>query len=716
MSNATREQEFKMAKEKLAYRVNPKDGEIVHLPKITGRYRQKALGDDLQQSIMQFADLKPLLVLPKLAGEGQFGQVKFVETERGARYAVKVQNQGSGSEPKNYRNNELRIGKDVRLILQNGIRKYDALKRQHFLMPDLGINLQEFIATRPTLNERIDIAIHLSRIVAQHHLGLATDSGKKVSHRDIKPANIMIDAATKKVCLTDYGLAQYGDPTLPPPDLSGTPYYLPSSLTTNYSMAQMDNLALKRCIFMPEYIYVMGHGRVQVSSRITGLLSATELRTLDLYSEFYSGGKSVADHSSLLMGALLILGKNHHQSAYARLRWDQDLQKALYVAHYLKVDCYDFLQKLIDKPFMTREVSVFWPLVGKLQQSIMLDIWVNHDLVTLMQEISTLPHRERVKAIDYINEQAPTESTSLDQINNFRKQLRLRPVTSVNEKPAEQAIEKRQPHLAAEPIHKLPHPTKLKPLPTTKPHVEAPTKPLALRHIPAKADRSVPPLAEHHAKVHPTKARMSRAQLAELKHINRLNLDAKPPKAKLAPLGEHPSSYFSAPKKQFHSESSPTLPPAAEKPSVTPAIIPFSDWNIRVSVEKILVDVYTTIDAQQKNKRKPFSIYQTSNQRDYIDPGIFAAANHFNCVIKQAKLAYDFPSVMQQIKQYCSRELSSYSRSYRDLLLQKLKALIQYHDPTAAVITENCHSDEVCQWFLDRAAAKQPAIAARAII
>lgn len=246
MSNVTREQAFNEAKEKLAYRVNPKDGEIVHLSKVTERYRQHPLGDDLKQSVMQFADLKPLLVLPKLAGEGQFGQVKFVETERGARYAVKIQNHGSGSEPRRYKNNELMIGKDVRLILQNGIKKYDTLKRQHFLMPDLGINLQEYIATRPSLNERIDIAIHLSRIIAQHHLGLATDSGKKVSHRDIKPANIMIDATTKNVRLTDYGLAQYGDPTVSPPDLSGTPYYLPSSLTTSYSMAQLDNLALKR--------------------------------------------------------------------------------------------------------------------------------------------------------------------------------------------------------------------------------------------------------------------------------------------------------------------------------------------------------------------------------------------------------------------------------------------------------------------------------------
>jgi hypothetical protein len=71
---------------------------------------------------------------------------------------------------------------------------------------------------------------------------------------------------------------------------------------------------------------------------------------------------------------------------------------------------------------------------------------------------------------------------------------------------------------------------------------------------------------------------------------------------------------------------------------------------------------------------------------------------------------------MHHIKQYCSRELSSYSRTYRNLLLQKLKALIQYHDPSAAVLTESSHSDEVCQWFIDRSAPKIPAMAARAVI
>lgn len=371
---------------------------------------------------------------------------------------------------------------------------------------------------------------------------------------------------------------------------------------------------------------------------------------------------------------------------------------------------------MIDKPFMTRELSVFWPLVGKLQQSIMLDIWVNHDLVTLMQDVCMLPHRERVKAIDYINEQAPNASTDLDQINIFRRQLRLTPITSENGIPSNQEINKKQPQLVAEPIHKQPHPTTFKPISTTKPHIRIPSKLQPLRHRSSRADRSVPPLAEYQTNDNPTKAKLSRAKLAELKHINRLNLETKPPRAKLAPLGKHPSSYFSAPKKELHSESSPTLPPAAEKPSILPAIVPFSEKSLRLSVEKILVEVYTTIDAQQKNKRRPFSIYQTSNQRAYIDPGIYAAANHFNCVIKQAKLAFDFPNVMHHIKQYCSRELSSYSRTYRDLLLQKLKALIQYHDPSAAVLTESSLSDEVCQWFIDRSAPKIPAMAARAVI
>src|SRR5262249_8676713 len=86
-----------------------------------------------------------------------------------------------------------------------------------------GTSLEELLAQAATLP--LDEVVSLGTQIAQ---GLAAAHAKGLVHRDIKPANILLEKETRRVALTDFGLARaVDDASLSQSgEVCGTPHYM----------------------------------------------------------------------------------------------------------------------------------------------------------------------------------------------------------------------------------------------------------------------------------------------------------------------------------------------------------------------------------------------------------------------------------------------------------------------------------------------------------
>lgn len=417
MSHSTPEINWQVAIDHFAGKPNRKD-EVLHLPKIS-----TATGQQPSHSYIQFND-KPYAITPRVAGQGQFGVVKFCQSQGGTEYAVKIQNKSNAR----YVDNEMLLGKDVGLVIDSGVSNVRTDK-EYSLMPNLGITLADFLKAKPDLQTRLDYAIKLCLEVSQHHHGLNTKSGQNICHRDLKPANIMVKTKDHQIKLTDYGLSEANKAKSRPRDRTGTPYYLPYTAISSHTYEELDALALKRCIYMPSQLYLRtdekDYGLFAVSADIPSFFSRFEMLKFQLITKFDTSSRSPTYHSALSQGALLILASLNLSSHYITCASDVSLQKALYVLH--KADVLDeaWLTKLILEPNEKTKLAKLWPLLTKVPNAYLKLATEQDNIYTLLLDISKQTRATRERSCQQLQQHAAESLTDLAAINQLRSALKL---------------------------------------------------------------------------------------------------------------------------------------------------------------------------------------------------------------------------------------------------------------------------------------------------
>ena len=420
MSSEISATEWLLAKEKFNNQATPRNGELFYIAngqKKTGSYIPK---NQLNHSFIMFSNAIPYAKLNEIAGKGAYGVVEYTQSEGGSRYALKIQHE---PQIKGYQYNkdyEQEVLKDVGLLIANG-RDIDRNNlKKYYLMPDLGIELSDYLRSSVSKIKRLDIAIKLCLEVANLHNGITTESGRKVVHRDIKPANIMINTSSDSVRLADYGLSIFGDPESKARNLAGTPYYLPYQIATKYSNQQLDNLALKRCIYMPSYLYINQHGLVKVARSISGLLDRQTLSLYNLDKYFDSSSTRVTDHSALEQGSLLIIASCRSNHYYQQVKRNTLLQKALFFLYFAgKANKYELTNLMQNTNKINKLASIFF-YIKKIPNPFISTAYTNTNILNLLIDIKDMTRSKQNRAISQLKSISIASLGIEDNLNKFR--------------------------------------------------------------------------------------------------------------------------------------------------------------------------------------------------------------------------------------------------------------------------------------------------------
>jgi len=191
-----------------------------------------------------------------IVGSGFFGTVKYVQSfSTNAIYVAKVQHFKSCKSEIERVDNEINALYDLGLYRDAGSITEAASITHYIVMADVGVSLDKYLKKHPALSTKVrfDLAIKLNWAMHNLHRGAASRTNTTYAHRDIKPPNIVI-TPTYQIQLIDVGLCNNRLDSLPK-ELAGAPAYVPDMrtfLTTVLSLRQLDVLALKRVIFMPD--------------------------------------------------------------------------------------------------------------------------------------------------------------------------------------------------------------------------------------------------------------------------------------------------------------------------------------------------------------------------------------------------------------------------------------------------------------------------------
>lgn len=170
----------------------------------------------------------------RLLGRGAIGAVYLASNRRGKLVALKTIELGA-----QFERDELPLARE-RLVAE--AQAAGRLRHPHVvrvyrcgevrgtaylaMQPLPGCNLERYTQRARLLPEAL--ALHIGAAVAE---GLAHAHGHGVLHRDIKPANIMVDLPTRRVKITDFGLARLTDGTRTRTGLVlGTPTFMAPEL------------------------------------------------------------------------------------------------------------------------------------------------------------------------------------------------------------------------------------------------------------------------------------------------------------------------------------------------------------------------------------------------------------------------------------------------------------------------------------------------------
>jgi serine/threonine protein kinase len=273
-------------------------------------------------------------------GKGAFGTVKHVRSlSTGTGYVVKKQSYKLNDSKLKFIENEVQTLFDQGLLRDVGVRegawgtKQYGTNKHYIVMLNAGTPLNKSLVVQPSLSTavRFDTTIKLCWAVHAMHQGISSRTGTPYVHRDLKPANIAL-ANAGEVRLVDMGLCQT-NPDQRVKDFSGAPAYLPNVLTLlkrPISLRQMDVLALKRVIYMPDKM-ICSEGYIEDNSgkhfNCPMVFSQALLKASGLFTYFDTSAttykQNILDQESyqgdpLTLCSLSVLGKYGLVNQYAQ--------------------------------------------------------------------------------------------------------------------------------------------------------------------------------------------------------------------------------------------------------------------------------------------------------------------------------------------------------------------------------------------------------------
>lgn len=273
-------------------------------------------------------------------GSGAFGKVKYIQAlSSNATYVVKIQESSFDSSHSKKTASHLKdIEEEVWTLYDLGLYRDAGLRvtgkagsatnsKHYSVMLDAGMPLNRALKMRPALSSelRYDVGIKVCWAVHSLHAGYSSRTNTPYAHRDIKPPNIARGRA-RDVRLIDVGLC-YINPDSSPPDMAGAPAYIPGMmLYSKLTLRQLDVLALKRVMYMPNRMACLGGYKEDTTGRHFGLpmiFSRAILQAAGLFPYFDTSVDTKPELSyqgdPLTFASLLVLGRCNLVGPYAEI-------------------------------------------------------------------------------------------------------------------------------------------------------------------------------------------------------------------------------------------------------------------------------------------------------------------------------------------------------------------------------------------------------------
>ncbi|KTD82960.1 protein kinase domain-containing protein [Legionella waltersii] len=294
-------------------------------------------------------------------GEGVFGKAKRVRSlSTGKTFVMKIIPFAPSDKTFDAIANEVIVLYDLGLYRDAGSRNNPVKNKQYIVMLDAGTALNKYIRVHPELNTstRLDLAIKLCWLVHSLHQGIASRTLTSYAHRDLKPANAAVDSASV-LRLIDLGLATDKLDTLPA-EFAGAPGYFPNLMTLlegNIALRQLDILALKRMIYMPNRILCLEGYKEDETGRHFGvdmILPEAVLKKRKLFNYFDTSAKgpeqSILDPHQyngdpIILASLLVLARYNLLEMYGEKMRNPILACAVLGVYFSHRDCADELVK-----------------------------------------------------------------------------------------------------------------------------------------------------------------------------------------------------------------------------------------------------------------------------------------------------------------------------------------------------------------------------------
>lgn len=258
-------------------------------------------------------------------GEGSFGKVIYTRSlSSDTLLVMKIIPFSPSDRTFEELGNELVVLHDLGLYRDAATLNRDGDSKQYIAMINAGVSLDNYIRLHPSLTAeaRLDLAIKLCWLVHQLHRGLSSRGLTAYAHRDLKPANVAF-SPSGTMRLIDVGLTTHELDSLPAA-FAGAPIYLPNIktfLNVKVNLRELDILALKRIIYMPNQLFCFVGYKEDQDKRPFGvqmLLSQQVLKHYKVFELFDTSARGSKqgfveqqqfDGEPLILASLLVLAR-----------------------------------------------------------------------------------------------------------------------------------------------------------------------------------------------------------------------------------------------------------------------------------------------------------------------------------------------------------------------------------------------------------------------
>ncbi|MCE0723607.1 MULTISPECIES: protein kinase domain-containing protein [Legionella] len=312
-------------------------------------------------------------------GSGNYGKGRLAMDEYGHVFLIKVEKKsiirrrtkikeelGAEDVPQDSMEEEISIGKDVRLIIASSQKGGESTEYNEPGIPEQTYVLMEFrgdsvkkkiIKSDLTPEQRLDMAIQAAWQCHLLHQGYLSRSGIPYVHGDLKPDQLVIDAQNQ-LSLVDFGCANNRLEEKHGNDSGSFDYLSPSC--RNYTRREVDNFALLRTIYMPQMFNDrLGNPKQRKEAFNSDNISLLDDECIEQFRlrEWFdtSNGKLPKDSSPEQIAFLLILTRLQCKQLFEDYKNNQEAISALNIVYQ---SGYISTQEFNAESFLTNEMAI----------------------------------------------------------------------------------------------------------------------------------------------------------------------------------------------------------------------------------------------------------------------------------------------------------------------------------------------------------------------